>query len=199
MSKSFVTNNQTYPTTKLTNLGFKLRNGCWINSKLDLVVLGDQIITHKLSEKKIKEIQSEYGEEALEIIVNKIKSKQNSKSEPGFVNEKDSHQNEDLDYDYLKSLVEEYNEQRELVIYTWGKRFKKNKPTQSQHNFNASILNGRAKGIDLKTIMACTYRFKKSSIDVSLLKSGFKWLLVKLNETISRSFQLIVLKDVIGV
>ena len=43
-----------------------------------------------------------------------------------------------------------FNKNRQLKIYTWGRAFRKNKPDDSQCNFNATIINGRRKGINLK-------------------------------------------------
>merc|ERR1712194_59017 len=41
---------------------------------------------------------------------------------------------------------------RQLHIYTWGKALRKAAPPDSEHNFNAGILNGRGGGADLRTM-----------------------------------------------
>lgn len=43
----------------------------------------------------------------------------------------------------------EVDRNRHLLIYTWGKALRKCKPSDSQSNFNAGILNGRGGGVDL--------------------------------------------------
>lgn len=43
----------------------------------------------------------------------------------------------------------EVDRNRHLLIYTWGKALRKSKPSDSQSNFNAGILNGRGGGVDL--------------------------------------------------
>lgn len=158
-------------------------------SKLDLVVIGDQIISHDLDEDQIEQIKEQYQEDALKVIVDRVKAKRSPQPEPGFVNEKDTLNSEDLDYDYLKSLLtEEYNPKRELMIYTWGKRLKKNKPQQSQCNFNASILNGRAGGIDLKNNNGLYLPIQKV---VSRCSAFEKWISMTIKKIESNDLKII--------
>lgn len=42
--------------------------------------------------------------------------------------------------------------ERPLLVYTWGKALRKSAPGDSEHNFNAGILNGRGGGADLKSM-----------------------------------------------
>jgi len=41
---------------------------------------------------------------------------------------------------------------RPLIIYTWGRKLRKRQPDCVQRNFNAAILNGRRKGVNLKKL-----------------------------------------------
>lgn len=65
-----------------------------------------------------------------------------------------------LEGEYLKSLVE-HDENRHLTIYTWGNKLMKAKPQNSQKNFNASILNGRGRGIDLRIMNGLSDEIQK--------------------------------------
>lgn len=66
---------------------------------------------------------------------------------PGF-DDKDS------DREYVEPVFRHINwtPDRRLTIYTWGKKYRKYKPDQSRHNFNAGIINGHRKGMNLKKI-----------------------------------------------
>nr|QBK89512.1 MAG: hypothetical protein LCPAC001_00220 [Pithovirus LCPAC001] len=140
----------------LKNNDFSYYGGCYVHSKLGIVIVTDpeegiEIVTDDLTNSEIEDIVENHSESLIEVLIDAVKCKKSeNKSEPGFIDEKDESVNEGLDFEYLKSLVEINDPKRKLTIYTWGKRLKKSKPHQSQHNFNASILNGRAKGIDLR-------------------------------------------------
>jgi len=64
--------------------------------------------------------------------------------------------NEDIDEKPVSAHIEEItipkaiNNDRELLINSWGKAFRERAPAGSQANFNASVLHGRRKGINLK-------------------------------------------------
>jgi hypothetical protein len=60
---------------------------------------------------------------------------------------------------------------RHLVIYTWGKAFRKTMPADSQHNFNAGILNGR--GGDLRTLNGTSDQIQRNVASCSLFP---RWL-----------------------
>ena len=47
-------------------------------------------------------------------------------------------------------IPNEFDSNRSLTIYTWGKAFRDRKPNGSEANFNASVLHGRKAGINLK-------------------------------------------------
>jgi len=70
-------------------------------------------------------------------------------AEPGFLEDGEA----DAGPDFLPSAEElGVKKDRELLIYTWGKALRKSAPGDSEHNFNAGILNGRGGGADLKTM-----------------------------------------------
>jgi len=72
-------------------------------------------------------------------------------AEPGFLDE-DDEDGERTGLEFLPSSEElGVQRSRPLVIYTWGKALRKCAPPESQFNFNASILNGRGGGADLRT------------------------------------------------
>eukprot|EP00439_Symbiodinium_sp_Y106_P042807 s5988_g5.t1 len=55
--------------------------------------------------------------------------------------------------DFLPSPEElGVKKERDLLVLTWGKALRKSAPPESEHNFNAGILNGRGGGADLKTM-----------------------------------------------
>ena len=46
----------------------------------------------------------------------------------------------------------DHNDTRKLIIYTWGRKMRKKQPEASQKNFNAAILNGKRKDVNLKKL-----------------------------------------------
>ena len=57
---------------------------------------------------------------------------------------------EELKNLYLPEIS--HDSSRELLILTWGRKVRKSTPHNSQKNFNAAILNGRRKGLNLKKL-----------------------------------------------
>lgn len=73
-------------------------------------------------------------------------------AEPGF-SEDAGGVDDDEGLDFLPSAEElGVKKERDLLIYTWGKAIRKAAPSDSEHNFNAGILNGRGGGADLRTM-----------------------------------------------
>lgn len=71
-------------------------------------------------------------------------------AEPGFLEDEDT---QDTGPDFLPSADElGVRRDRPLLVYTWGKALRKAAPGDSEHNFNAGILNGRGGGADLKSM-----------------------------------------------
>eukprot|EP00913_Durusdinium_trenchii_P009932 g9321.t2 len=69
--------------------------------------------------------------------------------EPGFLEEEPVEGGPD----FLPSPEETGTKRaRPLLVYTWGKALRKSAPGDSEHNFNAGILNGRGGGADLKSM-----------------------------------------------
>eukprot|EP00438_Fugacium_kawagutii_P016519 Skav222457 [mRNA] locus=scaffold3319:151576:152598:+ [translate_table: standard] len=70
--------------------------------------------------------------------------------EPGFLEDEEEGTKGP---DFLPS-PEELGVRRDrlLLVYTWGKALRKAAPGDSEHNFNAGILNGRGGGADLKSM-----------------------------------------------
>ncbi|CAJ1338501.1 unnamed protein product [Effrenium voratum] len=69
--------------------------------------------------------------------------------EPGFLEDAE----ESSGPDFLPSPEElGVKRDRGLLVYTWGKALRKHAPGDSEHNFNAGILNGRGGGADLKSM-----------------------------------------------
>jgi hypothetical protein len=136
-------------TKQLKELGFEHHDEYFIHPQLGIGIdKSGKICTDDLSPEEEEKFVKEYGDNAIAILVDYITAlRTEDKNEPGFLNEVEDR---DLDLDYLRSLVDVFDTNRELTIYTWGRRLKKSKPYQSQRNFNACVLNGRAKGIDLR-------------------------------------------------
>lgn len=71
-------------------------------------------------------------------------------AEPGFLEDEEVEGSEG--FQFLPSVEElSVTSDRPLLIYTWGKVLRKAAPPDSQFNFNASVLNGRGGGADLRT------------------------------------------------
>lgn len=77
---------------------------------------------------------------------------------------------------------------RHLVIYTWGKAFRNNKPADSQYNFNAGILNGRGGGADLRTMNGTTDKVQMNVASCSLFP---RWLEMVCNKIETSALQTI--------
>lgn len=75
-------------------------------------------------------------------------------SAPGFSNDSDLDENcdttDDKSQDFKENLY--WNNKRTLTIYTWGKKRRKSKPLGSECNFNAGVISGKKKGLDLKKL-----------------------------------------------
>lgn len=136
--------------TELKKLGFMKYDEYYLHPMLGIGINTDgEVCTDELSTEEEQKIILQYGDNAIGVLVDYITTlRTQDVNNPGFINEVEEGK---LDFDYLRSLVGKYDPERPLTIYTWGKRLKKSKPHQSQKNFNASVLNGRAKGIDLRT------------------------------------------------
>ncbi len=73
-------------------------------------------------------------------------------NEPGFNNKSDEFNESSDESDQSDSDKTKSTRTRELIIYTWGKAYRKRAPKESQRNFNACVLNGRRKGVNLKKL-----------------------------------------------
>jgi len=71
-------------------------------------------------------------------------------AEPGFLEGAQAAPTSDSE-EFLPTRDELHVTSRPLLIYTWGKALRKAPPADSQFNFNASVLNGRGGGADLRT------------------------------------------------
>jgi len=74
----------------------------------------------------------------------------------GFIEDEDDDDNlppEDDDFSietqYLSKDIK-FDANRKIAIYTWGRALLKAAPPQAEVNFNAAVLNGRGRGINLK-------------------------------------------------
>lgn len=96
----------------------------------------------------------------LDLLAERI-NKEYGESVPGFENNNDDDEKEwDYVVDPLFSHLK-WNPERDLVIYTWGKKHRDNKPKESQCNFNAAIISGRKKDINLKKINGLSFDVQK--------------------------------------
>jgi len=75
---------------------------------------------------------------------------------------------------------------RSLVIYTWGKALRKSEPADSQHNFNAGILNGRGGGADLRTMNGTSDEVQRNVASCSLFP---RWLEMACNKIETSTLQ----------
>jgi len=96
----------------------------------------------------LQKIDDEYGEQA-----------------PGF---NENNNNNDDNEPVLSHI--NWNPERQLTIYTWGKRHHKNKPSQSQCNFNAAVINGHRDGMNLRKLTGLNIDVQKS------VKSGIGYI-----------------------
>ncbi len=137
--------------------GFKRCGKCYIHYKTGIAISNLdplEISVGGIDPTEIAEfiqtvnISSSFGHQLIEWV--ETKQKEDTEEAPGFIQDSDENIGR-LDVKYLHNLVSG-DPNRQLTIYTWGKRFKKRKPEESQKNFNASVLNGRAPGINLKTM-----------------------------------------------
>ena len=84
----------------------------------------------------------EFGYRLLEWVIKKV----TPKDTPGFYSENPAADtDQELDGPVVRS-------DRELTVYTWGRALRKKQPDCVQRNFNAAILNGRRKGVNLKKL-----------------------------------------------
>jgi hypothetical protein len=104
---------------------------------------------------------------------------------PGFDDEIIAEVCNETTFSHLK-----WNPDRQLVIYTWGKRHHKNKPVQSQCNFNAAVINGSREGLNLKKMTGLNKEVQKS------VKAGtgyIKFMEFMINKIESNDLQIISL------
>jgi len=105
--------------------------------------------------------------------------------EPGFDAEDSS---TDLDavnsLDYLPTPGDlKVTPGRALLIYTWGKALRKSAPADSQHNFNAGILNGRGGGADLRTMNGLSDEVQSNVASCSLFPTWISMVVAKVEHS----------------
>ena len=103
----------------------------------------------------IDEWNAEYNGD-LDNLLRRIDEECNEQA-PGFNSEIKPQVYNELTFSHLK-----WNKSRQLVIYTWGKRHHKNKPSQSQCNFNAAVINGSREGLNLRKMTGLNIEVQKS-------------------------------------
>lgn len=161
---------------------FKNYNGYYVHPELGISVdQNNNITVDDLTSLEVDELKEIHGEKVIPVLVDYIKTKRTEDNQdPGFLDEKEEKTKNGLDFEYLLSLVEKVESGRKLLIYTWGKRLKKRKPYQSQRNFNASVLNGRAKGIDLRKNNGLNIRIQQVVSKCTSFRTWIRFLVEKI-------------------
>eukprot|EP00811_Abedinium_folium_P036098 NODE_8839_length_1466_cov_7.377894.p1 GENE.NODE_8839_length_1466_cov_7.377894~~NODE_8839_length_1466_cov_7.377894.p1 ORF type:complete len:388 (+),score=123.74 NODE_8839_length_1466_cov_7.377894:115-1278(+) len=73
-------------------------------------------------------------------------------AEPGFLEDDEAEPTGSAGIDFLPSPTDlNVSPQRIILLYTWGKAIRKSPPSDSQFTFNASVLNGKGGGADIRT------------------------------------------------
>lgn len=99
-------------------------------------------------EDKIAELAEESSDEFGPLLLEWVNEKLTSEDAPGFYS--DSEEGSDtVGAPFCEGLTKS---ERPLVIYTWGRKLRKRQPDCVQRNFNAAILNGKRKGVNLKKL-----------------------------------------------
>ena len=95
---------------------------------------------------KISELYEESSSEFGPLLLEWVNEKLTLEDAPGFYSDSEE---DTIDRSYSLMLT---HSDRPLVIYTWGRKLRKRQPDCVQRNFNAAILNGRRRGINLKKL-----------------------------------------------
>lgn len=129
-----------------------------------LIITDDNIITAECNDIDIDtELLSQWFIEVdgnLDDLMKRIDDKYGELA-PGFEN---SNEKEEMDNNRVEPIFRDlkYNPNRELTIYTWGKKHREYRPSQSQCNFNAGTISSQIKGMNLKNVTGLNYDIQQS-------------------------------------
>jgi len=125
------------------------RQGITVEVGAELSITVDGIESEDLSDWATAQLEADaqaFGERLVQWVIAQ------RSEEPGFT-EEDAGEDNGGGLQHLPSKAEVgATDTRELLVYTWGKALRKSAPPDSEHNFNAGILNGRGGGADLRTM-----------------------------------------------
>jgi len=79
-------------------------------------------------------------------------------------------------------LPEKFIPERKLLVYTWGKALRSRAPNDSQANFNACLLTGKRKGINLKKYNGLSEDVQKAVISCTRFTGFIEQIIKKIEK-----------------
>lgn len=98
---------------------------------------------------KVSELLEGDRSEFSPLLLEWVNEKLTSEDAPGFYSSDEDVRTDTTSAPFCDGLT---RSDRPLVIYTWGRKLRKKQPDCVQRNFNAAILNGKRKGVNLKKL-----------------------------------------------
>jgi len=146
----------------LNNLGFKkVSDKCYQTfDKYNITIIekpfsisANNISSDEITE-KINDLKNKHKDNKFELLSELIQWIKEENDIEGFddIDNINNINNEDKDksFNYIPELP--HNPDRNLIIYTWGKKIHNNCPKKVDKNFNAAIIHGNKHGVDIRKL-----------------------------------------------